>query len=130
MARILIVDDNLTARGILRRIIESCDGWTVCGEAAGGIDAVQQAARIVPDIIVLDFQMPVMNGIRTARELAKVTPKIPVLLCSAYLSSGLVSEAMRAGIRGTVSKLEGTAIVDGIAALLRNERFYGSAEAD
>jgi DNA-binding NarL/FixJ family response regulator len=61
-----------------------------------------------PDLIVLDFQMPVMNGLQAAREIAKIAPEVPVLLCTARLSIDLPGEAQKIGIQGAVSKSKAT----------------------
>lgn len=124
MTRILIADDSLPVRRVLRNLVEQVSDWKVCGEAIDGGDAVQRAKETNPDLIVLDFQMPVMNGLQAAREIAKLAPDVPVLLCTAYLSLHLIDEAQRLGIQGAVSKSRATDIVNGIRALLRRESFF------
>jgi len=126
MTRILIADDSLPVRRVLRNLVEQESDWKVCGEAIDGGDAVQRAKDTSPDLILLDFQMPVMNGLQAAREIAKLTPDIPVLLCTSYLSLNLIDEAQRVGIHGAVSKSKATDIVSGIRALLRHELFFCS----
>jgi DNA-binding NarL/FixJ family response regulator len=124
MTRILIADDSLPVRRVLRSLVEQESDWKVCGEAIDGGEAVQRAKETNPDLIVLDFQMPVMNGLQAAREIAKVAPDVLVLLCTAYLSLNLIDEAQRLGIHGAVSKSRATDIVNGIRALLRREPFF------
>lgn len=124
MSRILIADDNLYVRRVLRNLVEQESDWKVCGEAIDGGDAVQRAKETNPDLIVLDFQMPVMNGLQAAHEIAKVAPGVPVLLCTAYMSHNLIDEAQRVGIQGAVSKSRATDIVNGIRSLLRREPFF------
>jgi DNA-binding NarL/FixJ family response regulator len=124
MKRILIADDNATVRRGLRNLIEHHDGWGVCGEAINGRDAIAKARELQPDILVLDLVMPEMNGLDTARELAKVEPEVPILLCTVQLSSYVVREAEKAGAQGTVSKSRVREIIAGITALLRHETFY------
>src|ERR1700680_1437405 len=123
MTRILIADDNSQVRRALRNLVEQDAEWKVCGEAIDGGDAVRRAKDTHPDLIFLDFQMPVMNGLEAAREIAKVAPDIPVLLCTGHLSINLIDEAQRVGIHGAVSKSRVTDIVNGIRALLRHESF-------
>ncbi|MBZ5641167.1 MAG: response regulator transcription factor [Acidobacteriia bacterium] len=124
MPRILIADDNSNVRRALRALLEEDADWIVCGEAIDGGDAVVRAHNMKPDLIILDFQMPVMNGLQAAREIAKENPETPVLLCSAHLSTALLGEARRAGIRGAVSKSTSTEIIDGVRTLLRRECFF------
>ena len=124
MTRILVADDSSQVRRVLRSLVEQDSDWKVCAEAIDGGDAVQRAAETNPDLIVIDFQMPVMNGLEAAREITKVSPNVPILLCTAHLTPNLVSEARRVGINGAVSKSRATDIVNGIRALLRHESFF------
>ena len=124
MIRILIADDSTLVRRVLRNLVEQDADWEVCGEAINGGEVVQRTMETHPDLIVLDFQMPVMNGLQAAREIAKVAPNVPVLLCTAHLSLNLMSEARRVGIQGAVSKSRAGDIVKGIKALLRHESFF------
>src|ERR1700730_4779193 len=118
MTRILIVDDSFPARGGLRRLVEENKGWEVCGEASDGRDAISRVRETAPDVIILDFQMPVMNGLEAAREIVKLLPGVQILLCPLHLSAMLVREAQSAGIHGTVSKMKSDQIVRAIETLL------------
>ena len=124
MRRILIADDNPTVRRGLRGLIARNKDWDVCGEAIDGREAVQRTRELHPDILLLDLGMPGMSGFDTAKELAKVEPKVQILLCTVQLSNYVIKEAERVGIQGAVSKSKISQITDGIAALLRHERFY------
>src|SRR5436305_9327257 len=124
MKRILIADDNAMVRRGLRGLISRNDDWQVCGEAHNGREAVQQAHELHPDVLILDLAMPGMNGFDTARELASLEPGVEILLCTVQLSTFVVREAEKIGIAGAVSKSKVSQITDGIAALLRHERFY------
>ena len=88
-ARILIADDNLPIRLGLRRLLEKQPGWEVCGEAVDGPDAIQKSRELHPDLIILDFLMPRANGLEAAREINKADPRVPILLCTIYLSKQL-----------------------------------------
>src|ERR1700687_3631251 len=124
MTRILIADDNSQVRRALRNLVEQDADWKVCWEAIDGENAVQRTKETHPDLIVLDFQMPVMNGLQAASEIAKVAPEIADLLCRAHLSLPLIGEARRIGIQGAVSKPKASDIVNGVRALLRHEPFF------
>ena len=124
MKRILIADDNPAVRRGLRDLIEHTQDWDVCGEAVNGHEAIERARELHPDILLLDLVMPDMNGFDTARELAKVEPELPILLCTVQLSTNVVREAEKVGIQGAVSKSKVSQITDGIAAVLRHERYY------
>ena len=72
MTRILIADDSPHVRRALRNLVEEHDeNWEVCGEATDGRQAVQRATETNPDLIVIDFQMPIMDGLHAATEIAK-----------------------------------------------------------
>jgi DNA-binding NarL/FixJ family response regulator len=100
--------------------------WKVCGEAASGSEAVQRVQGLAPDLIVLDFLMPGMDGLQAAREIQKLLPDIPILMFTMHLSQQLVEEARSAGIRGAVAKSDAGRIIEGLEALLRNEAFFYS----
>jgi DNA-binding NarL/FixJ family response regulator len=124
MKRILIADDNPAVRRGLRDLIGHISEWEVCGEAVNGREAIERARELHPDMLLLDLMMPGMNGFDTARELAKVEPGLPILLCTVQLSHYVVREAEKVGIQGAVSKSKVSQITDGIAAVLRHETFY------
>lgn len=122
--RILIVDDSPLVRTKLRELLQQHPGWDVCGEAANGQDAIDQVRNDNPDIVVLDFLMPGMNGLRAAREIQLVAPQLPILMFTMHLSKELVNEARQAGVSGAVAKSEPRQLVAGVEALLRHERFF------
>ena len=124
--RIMIVDDSPLVRQRLRDLLQQHPDWEVCGEAANGQDAITRARDLSPDIIVLDFLMPGMNGMQAAREIGKVIPDVPILMFTTYLSRQLVEEARSVGIRGAVAKSDARYVIDGLEALLRHESFFYS----
>lgn len=125
--RILIADDSPVVRQCLERLLCGRPGWEVCGEASDGEDAVCKAQELIPDIIVLDFMMPRKNGIEAAREIGKLLPRIPVLLCSVFLTPQLIDLARAAGISGTLSKGDLNKVVKCVEALLRGDTFFFSS---
>lgn len=125
--RILIVDDSPLVRKRLRDMLQQHRDWQVCGEACNGGDAVVKAQELEPDIIVLDFLMPGMDGLQAARQLGKLLPQIPILMFTMHLSRQLVAEARNAGIRGAVAKSDAGHVIEGLEALLRNEAYFGGA---
>jgi DNA-binding NarL/FixJ family response regulator len=124
--RILVVDDNPTVRRYLRRALEQHEGWRVCDEAQNGQDAVDRFQKIKPDVIVLDFQMPRMNGLDAARIISNLSPETPILMVTLYLSSQLAEEARKAGVWGVCGKTDVGCVVNGIGALLREETYFPS----
>jgi DNA-binding NarL/FixJ family response regulator len=122
--RILIVDDSPLVRQRLRDMLQQHSEWEVCGEAANGGDALEKVQLMKPDLIVLDFLMPGMDGLQTAREMGKLVPSVPILMFTMHLSKQLVEEARSVGIRGAVPKSDAGRIIQGVEALLRNEAYF------
>ena len=129
--RILIADDDASIRRLLRRLIESHDGWSVCGDAQDGQDAIGKAAQLNPDVIVLDLAMPQMNGLQAAREISRQTPEIPLLLLTVqHVSKELTNEALHAGFKGAISKSTGSEVVKAIEVLLQHQHFFQPVRSD
>lgn len=104
MIRILIADGNDVVRKLLQLLIESRDGWTVCGEAIDGEEALRKSRELKPDLVILDLAMPGLNGLLAAREISKVLPTVPVILHTVNNIPAVVTEAKKFGIRRVVGK--------------------------
>jgi two-component system chemotaxis response regulator CheY len=100
---VLIVDDNARVRQALRSLFTS-NGFEVCGEAVNGLDAIEKARELHPDLILLDLSMPLMNGLEAARNLSNIMPDVPLMMFTTDSAAALVEEAHRAGIVELVSK--------------------------
>jgi DNA-binding NarL/FixJ family response regulator len=124
MLRILIADDNPPVRRGVRTLLELNADWRVCGEAVDGADAVEKAHQLAPDLILMDFIMPQMNGIQAALEIAKSGTNIPILLFTVNLSPQIIELAREAGLQGAISKTEMSKIPYAIKALQRGETFF------
>jgi DNA-binding NarL/FixJ family response regulator len=122
--RILIADDSPIVRQCLGRLLRGHTDWEVCGEATDGEDAVCKTRELDPDLVVLDFLMPRKNGIDAAREIGKLSPKTPILLCTICLTPELVDLARGAGVVGTLPKGELNKVVPCVETLLRGESFF------
>jgi len=107
--RILIVDDHEVMRGGLRSLLESRPEWEVCGEAADGLEAVEKAKQLKPDVVILDINMPALNGLDAARLIRKQVPQPEILILSRYEASEMRSEALQAGAREYVAKSQNLA---------------------
>jgi DNA-binding NarL/FixJ family response regulator len=117
--RILLVDDNPIVRRQLRFYLETATGFEVSGEAINGRDAIEKAQELSPDLIILDFTMPVMNGLEAAKTLRAMMPEVRLILFTVHRSANLDSNASVAGINAVISKVEGvTALVDRVRSLL------------
>lgn len=129
--RILIADDDAAIRRLLRRLIETRGGWTVCADARDGHEAVNKTEELKPDVVVLDLAMPDMNGLQAAREISRNHPGLPMLLFTVQqVSKELRHQALNAGCRGALSKNTGSEIVHAIEVLLNQEQFFQPIRSD
>src|SRR5271170_8040240 len=123
--RILIADDDVSIRHLLRRILEERPGWQVCGEAADGNDAVAKTEQLAPDLAIIDLAMPDKNGVDAAREIFATIPSTAMLLLTVQeVSAELARVAREAGFRGAVTKGSGREVVMAVEALLGNGTFF------
>jgi DNA-binding NarL/FixJ family response regulator len=104
---ILIVDDDPNIRRRVREFFEKETQYDVCGEAVDGVDAIEKARILSPDLIILDMSMPRMNGLDAARILNQMMSDVPIILFTMHASALLLSEVQAAGIRSIVSKSDG-----------------------
>jgi len=102
--RILLADDHPVIRSTLRQIIEREPGTCVVAEAEDGVNAVELALRLSPDIVLMDTSMPSMNGIEATRQLVASRPKCRVIAISLHMDLHLVNEAFDAGASGYLLK--------------------------
>jgi DNA-binding NarL/FixJ family response regulator len=124
VVRILVADDSPAIRRCLRGLLDHHADWLVCEEASNGKEAVERCQQAKPDLIVLDFQMPEMNGLDAARLIANVSPKTPILMVTVHLSKQLSEAARKVGIRGACAKTDINCVVDAVGALLREETYF------
>ena len=101
-----MIDDGDSVRDIIRIFLER-DGFEVCGEAADGVEGVEQAKKLQPDLIVLDLAMPRMNGVETASILRQTMPDIPIILLTLYQNLIGPSLASAVGVKAIIDKTDG-----------------------
>jgi two-component system chemotaxis response regulator CheY len=102
-ANILIADDLSFMRMIQKEILTE-RGYTVVGEAADGVEAVEKFKTLHPDLVLLDITMPNMNGLEAMRKIFTIDPKAKVIMCSALGQQNLIVEAIRAGVKDFIVK--------------------------
>jgi two-component system nitrate/nitrite response regulator NarL len=123
--RVLVADDQNLIREGVRLLLESRAGYSVCGEAANGQEAVEKARELQPDLLILDVTMPVLNGFDAARMIRKFCPLVPILILSMHNSRQLVEEARKIGVQGYVTKMNlEEQLVNAARAVLDDETFF------
>jgi two-component system invasion response regulator UvrY len=124
LIRILVADDNPAVRHYLRSLLELQNDWRVCGEARTGGEALDRIQENPPDILLLDFQMPDLNGLDVARVVSRLFPQMPILMVTIHLSTQLAEEARKAGIRGVCLKSDVGSIVGAVDAVLHQQTYF------
>jgi DNA-binding NarL/FixJ family response regulator len=128
--RILIADDHTLFREGLRALFDSLPGYEIVGEAATGSEAIEQAEQLQPDVVLMDIQMPGLNGIEATRRITRTSPQIGVIMVTMFEDDESVFAAMRAGARGYVLKdAEQEEMLRTIGAVARGEALFGPAIA-
>lgn len=128
--RILIADDHPGIRRSLKSLVRSHMEWDVCGEAADGIQALERAKELKPDVILLDVSMPRMNGIEAASIIHREFPRIEILIVTQYDTPEMARLAQEAGAQGYIPKSEiWSALVPAIESANRKKR-KGNFELD
>lgn len=124
MVRILLADDHEIVREGLRRLLEAQPGWEICGEASTGREAVDLAKRLKPDVAVLDFSMPGLNGTEAARQILKELPRTEVLILTMHNTEPLIRGVLKSGARALVLKSDASRdLVSGVHALVAHKPF-------
>jgi DNA-binding NarL/FixJ family response regulator len=124
VVRIFLVDDSAMIRAHLRSILERRSEWVVVGEAEDGRSAVETFSEHAPNVTLMDFVMPQMDGLEASRQLSKQHPDAPILLVTIDPSRQLEQEARKAGIRGLVAKADLKAIFAAVEALLKGKTYF------
>jgi two-component system invasion response regulator UvrY len=96
----------------------------VCGEARTGAEALSMVLEAPPDLVLLDYQMPDLNGVDVARQIAELFPKIPILMVTLHLSKQLTEAARLAGVRGACAKQDIGSVVEAVEVLLRDQTYF------
>ena len=120
--RVLIVDDHRLFRQGMRQICEILGGFEVVGEAENGQEAVQLAQELQPDVILMDINMPLLDGVQATSMITEADPSMRVVILTMYRQDRYVFEAIKAGARGYVLKdADEQELVETVRAVHRGE---------
>jgi DNA-binding NarL/FixJ family response regulator len=116
---VLIVDDSEVLRQILRHFLETQTDWQIAGEASDGAEAIKKAVELKPDLVILDFSMPTMNGIEVASVIKKLVPGACVVMFTMFADSLGATVSVAAGVDLIASKIDGLGnLVQGVQRVL------------
>jgi DNA-binding NarL/FixJ family response regulator len=115
----------------VRSLLESHDGWIVCGEASTGREAVEQSRRLRPEVVVMDLSLPELNGLDATRQILKEAPGTEVLVLTMHHSEELAHQVLQAGARGYVVKADADEnLVSAVDHLRQHKPFLSSTVTD
>lgn len=129
--RILLVDDHTVVRKGIRMILSAQPDMEVVAEAKNGLEAVVEAERTQPDVVIMDVNMEGLNGIEGARRIGEISPRSRVLALSMHRDAVYVREMLRAGAKGYLVKdADDDALLDAVRAVARGEAYLSPSVAD
>ncbi|MET0428276.1 MAG: response regulator transcription factor [Microvirga sp.] len=127
MTRILIADDHDVVRSGVRTILEAHEGWDVVGEARNGKEAIEQAQATRPDIVILDYGLPLVNGVEATRQIRIRVPGVEVLVFTMHDTDSLVRDVLEAGARGFLLKSDAKqCLVSAVESLAAHKPYFTS----
>jgi DNA-binding NarL/FixJ family response regulator len=131
MIRVVIADDHAVVRSGIRMLIEAEDGWEVVGEASDGKEAISSILATRPDIVVLDYSMPLFNGVEVTRNIRARLPNTEVLVFTMHDTDMVVREVLEAGARGFLLKSDAPQfLMAALKALAAHRPFFTSTVSE
>lgn len=122
--RILIADDHPIIRRVVRSTLQQHPHFEICGEAVNGAEAIEEAKKLKPDVVVLNVSMPVMNGFEAAREIKMILPESAIVILSQNADQHFIAEAKKVGVQAYVSKSKaGESLVKAVEGAVLGEDF-------
>jgi two-component system response regulator NreC len=128
--RVLIADDHALVREGIAAFLRLCDDIEVVGEASDGIEVIERAQKIKPDIVLMDISMPKLGGLEATVELRKADPSIKIIVLTQYDDREYISRFLKTGVSGyMLKKAVGSDLVNAIRAVNRGEFYLFSSIA-
>ena len=126
--RVLLVDDHESIRAGIRNVVDTMEGWEICGEASNGRDGVDLAVSIKPDIVVMDMGMSGLNGLDATRQILKSCPETEVLIFTGIEEEKLIHQMFEAGARSYILKTDGKEHFEAALRALAAHKSYFTSE--
>jgi DNA-binding NarL/FixJ family response regulator len=124
VVRILLVEDHEAFRDFLRTTLQARPEWQVIGEVSDGLQAVQKAEELRPDLIILDIGLPTLNGVEAAHRISRLLPSATILFVSQNSDADVIGAALNNGAKGYVLKTDsGRELLPAVEAVLRGNGF-------
>ncbi len=131
MKRIVIIEDETILRDLIGEVLKRFPLCTLAGTAGDGLEGWKLVQKIKPDMVLLDYHVPSLNGLEILRRIRENLPKCSTLLCSANFSTGMVRQAMKTGVNGMIEKTAGLPEMEkAIRAVVDGGTYIGPAVAE
>ena len=127
--RVIVVEDHEKWRHFFSTALQKQPELQVIGEVSDGLEAVQKAQELQPDLVLLDIGLPTLNGIEAARRIREVSPASKILFISENRSIDIVREALSTGARGYILKSDAAELLPAVKAVLEGKRFVSTSLA-
>ncbi len=128
--KVLIADDHALVREGIAAFLKLCDDIEVVGEASDGLEAIEKTGKLLPDIVIMDINMPKLGGLETTIEIKKMWPDTKVLVLTQYEDKEYITRFLKAGVSGyLLKKAVGSDLITGLRAIGRGELYLYSSIA-